>query len=82
MIKASIKNILYPLEKVLYIYYLFRFQKDLHETKVLIDLGNKINIMTLAYAAKLDLKIQKTNIKARKIDGFILITFEIVLANF
>lgn len=82
MIKASIKNILYPLKKVLYIYYPFRFQKDLHETKALINLGNKINIMTPAYAAKLDLKIQKTNIKARKIDGFILITFEIVLADF
>lgn len=48
----------------------------------MINLGNKINTITLAYAAKLGLKIRKTNIKAQKIDNSTLETFEIVLANF
>lgn len=38
--------------------------------------------MTLAYIAKLDLKIQKTDIRSQKIDSFTLNIFEIVLAKF
>lgn len=37
--------------------------------------------MTSIYAAKLGLKVQKTNIKAQKIDGSILNIFRMVLAN-
>ena len=38
--------------------------------------------MTLTYAAKLGLKVQKINIGAQKIDGSILKTFRMVLADF
>lgn len=38
--------------------------------------------MTLAYVAKLGFKVQPTNIKAWKIDGFIFETFKMVLASF
>lgn len=38
--------------------------------------------MILAYAAKLGLKVWKTNFRAQKINGSILDTFGIVLANF
>lgn len=38
--------------------------------------------MTLAYAAKLYLKVRSTDIKVQKIDDSTLETFEIVLANF
>lgn len=82
MIEASIKDILPPLGKVLYIHFLFFFQKNLHKTRALIDLNSKINITPLAHSAKLDLKIRKTNIEAQKIDGSSLNIFEIVLADF
>lgn len=52
------------LKKVLCIQYLFYFQKDNAEVKALINLGSKVNAMTLEYALKLDLKICHTNIKA------------------
>ena len=52
------------LERVPYIYYLLRFWIDTTGIKVLVDLGNKVNAMTPAYAAKLGLKVRKTNIKA------------------
>ena len=38
--------------------------------------------MNLDYAQKLGLKIQKTNIKAQKIEDSILKTFKIVIADF
>ena len=38
--------------------------------------------MTPVYAAKLDLKVRKTNIGAQKIDGSTFETFEMVLADF
>ena len=38
--------------------------------------------MNLNYIQKLGFKIWKINIKAQKIDDFILKTFEIVIANF
>lgn len=38
--------------------------------------------MTLAYSAKLGLKVQKTDIVTQKIDGFTLDIFEIVLVDF
>lgn len=38
----------------------------------LLDKKNKINTMSLNYISKLDFKIRKTNIKIKKIDGFIL----------
>ena len=38
--------------------------------------------MTLTYAAKLGLKVRKTDIGAQQIDGSTLKTFEMVLADF
>ena len=38
--------------------------------------------MNSAFAQKLDLYIQKTNVEAQKIDDFTLKTFEIVIADF
>ena len=61
---ASIEDILWLLEKVLCIHYLLRFQKDLRETRALINSGSEINAMTPAYIAKLGLEVQKTDIKA------------------
>ena len=38
--------------------------------------------MTLGYVLKLGLKVRPTNVKAQKIDGSTLQTFEMVLASF
>ena len=79
---ASMENTLRLLERVLCIHHLLHFQKDLQETRVLIDLGNEVNAMTPTYATKLGLKIRKTDIKAQKIDGFTVNNFGMVLADF
>ena len=79
---ASMKDTLRLLEKVLCIYHPLYFQKNLRETRMLINSGSKVNAMTLVYAAKLGLKVRKINIKPQKIDGSILDTFGIVLADF
>lgn len=80
MVKTSIKDILIVLEKVLYIYYPVWFKSD--EIKALINSGNKVNNMILQYAAKLSLKIRRTNISAQKINGSTLKTFKMVLVSF
>lgn len=72
----------WSLERVPCIYHTLRFQKDLHEIRLLIDWGSEVNIMTPAYGAKLDFEIQKTDIKAQKTDVSNLDTFEMILANF
>lgn len=51
------------------IYYPVYFEKNTAEVRVLIDLGSKVNAMALAYAKTLGLWIQKTNVRAQKIDG-------------
>lgn len=50
------------LERVFYIYYLFRFQKNIIKIKALIDSGSKINTINLKYALKLAQKVCFTNI--------------------
>lgn len=45
------------LDWMLYIHYLFRFQKDITGIRALVDLGNDNTAITLAYAAKLGLKV-------------------------
>ena len=71
------------LDQVSYIYYLVQFQKDKGETiQALIDSGNEINAMTLAYAKQLGLRNRKTDVEAQKIDGWSLNTFGIVIAGF
>ena len=79
---ASIEDTSRPLERVPYIHHPLRFQKDVRKTRVLTDLGNEVNAMTPAYAAKLGLGIQETDIGPEKIDGSTLNTFGIVLADF
>ena len=52
------------LERVFCIHYLFCFYKNTIGIKALIDPGNEVNTMTLAYRPKLGLKIYLTNIGA------------------
>ena len=52
-----------------YTYYLTQFQKNKTIIGALINSGSKINIMTLAYAFKQSLKMQKTDVPTLKIDG-------------
>ena len=70
------------LERVLCIHYPLRFQKDIACVRALVNLSSEVNAMTPTYAAKLGFKVRKTDIKAQKIDSFILKTFGIVLADF
>lgn len=80
--EASMKDTLWPLEKVLCIYHSFCFQKNLYKIRVLINSSSEINAIILTYIAKLGLKVGKTNIKAQKIDDSTLNTFKMVLVNF
>ena len=70
------------LERVPYVHYPLRFWKDTIGIRALVDLGSEVNAMTPTYAAKLGLKVQKTDIGAQKIDGSTLETFGMVLADF
>lgn len=52
------------LTRILYIHYLLYFYKDKkNKVQALIDSSNKVSIITLAYALKLDLKICRSNVK-------------------
>ena len=62
------------------IYYLIWFKKN--KVQALINFGSKVNVMTPAYLLKLGLKVRFINIKAQKINGFIVETFEMILASF
>ena len=71
------------LDQVLCIYYLVQFRKDKWKTiQALINSGNKVNAMTLAYVKKLGLWTPKTDVGAQKIDRSSLDTFEMVIAGF
>ena len=70
------------LEQVPCIHYPLHFWKNIAIVRVLVDSGSKVNAMTLTYAAKLGLKVRKTDIKAQKINGSTLETFEMVLVDF
>ena len=70
------------LEKVHCIHYPIYFQKDSADVEALLDLGSKVNAMTLAFALKLGLKTHHTDIGAQKIDDSTLQTFGTVLASF
>ena len=71
------------LDQVPCIYYLVQFRKNKRATIwALIDLGNKVNAMTPAYAKQLSLQVQKTDVRAPKIDGSLLWTFGMVIAGF
>ena len=71
------------LDKFICIFYPVQIQKD--ESRgvlALLNSGSKVNAMTPAYAAQLCLKMQKTNIGAQKIDGFLLETYSMVIIVF
>lgn len=42
-----------PLKHILYIYHLMRFEKSQVKTQILINVGNKANIIILVYTNKL-----------------------------
>ena len=63
------------LDRVSCICYLMQLQKNKKKyILALLNFKSEVNAMTLAYIAQLDLKIQKTNISAQKIDKFSLET--------
>ena len=70
------------LEQVPCIHYPLRFRKDTAGVRALIDSGSEINAMSPVYASKLGLRVHHTDVEAQKIDGSILQTFGMVLANF
>ena len=72
------------LERISCIYYPVQFKKNTNGTQVqaLIDYRTEVNVMAMAYASKLGLKVYPTNVGAQKIDGSTLKIFEIVLASF
>lgn len=50
--------------------------------QILIDSGNKINLIFQAYVAVLRLHVCHINVEAQKTDGSTLLTHSMVLANF
>lgn len=50
--------------------------------KAVINFGNKINIIMLAYILEICFKLYHINIKTQKINGFICKIFKMVLASF
>ena len=82
MAGASMKDNPLVLDWVPCIYYSIRLKKSKVQVQALIDSGNEVNAMIPGYVSKLGLKVRPTNVGAQKIDGFILETFEMVLASF
>lgn len=76
------KEITLILEYVSYIYYSIQFKKNTDEIQALINSESKINVMTPAYGNKLSFQMQKTNVRAQKIDGSILKTYKMVIVGF
>ena len=56
--------IMEALERVPCIHYPFQFKKDMVENRALIDSKSEGNAMAPAYAKKLSLRVQKTNVSA------------------
>ena len=70
------------LERVFYIYYPVQFKKNMAEVRTLIDSKSEVNAIASAYAKKLGLQVQKTDVGAQKIDGSTLETYGMVIAGF
>ena len=65
------------------IHYPVRFQEgQQQQVRALLDSGSEVNAMSPAYAERLGLKTRKTNVGAQKIDGSVLETFGMVIADF
>ena len=70
--------------RIFCIYYPVWFQggqRQENQIKVLLDSGSKINAMNLVFTQKLGFYIQKTNVKAQKIDSSALEIFEMIIAD-
>ena len=63
-----------------YIHYSVQFQEE--QIRALLDNDSEVNAMSPAYAKRLSLKTQKTNVRAQKIDGSALEIFGMVIADF
>lgn len=57
-----INNFALSLKHILCIHHLVRFKKDQIKVQALLNSDSKVNVMSLAYAAKLGLKVQPTNV--------------------
>ena len=69
------------------IYYPVRFQENQgqesqEQVRALLNSGSKVNTINPAFARKLGLYIQKTNVGAQKIDSSTLKIFGMVIADF
>lgn len=62
-----------------YLYYLVLFNKKL--VQALINLDNKLNIISLTFAKKLGLWVWRTKVGIKKIDSSSLKIFEIVISS-
>lgn len=78
LVTASLEAI--SLQYIPYISYLVQFQGK--EIRALINSGNKINAIALAYTSKLGFRVHRINIGAQKIDNSILENFSMVLVDF
>lgn len=58
----TVDNFALSLKCIPYIHHPLQFKKDQIEIQALLDSGIKVNTMTLAYVAKLGLKVRLTNI--------------------
>lgn len=63
------------LEKILYIHYLYCFQKNIADVRVLINSDSLVSIIAPEFVLKLDFRAQKINSSTLQI-------FEMVLASF
>ena len=71
------------LDRVPYIYYSMQLQKDKgKDVLALLNSRSKANAMTPAYAAKLGLKVRKTDVDAQKIHNSLQETYGMVIAAF
>lgn len=53
----TIDTLTLSLKRIPCFYKLMQFKKDQAKIRALLDFGSKVNIMTLVYVAKLDLKV-------------------------
>lgn len=71
------------LDRVSCIHHLVQFRSDKGATaRARIDSGSKVNAITPAYATKLGLTVQKTDVGAQKINELSLATYRMVIAAF
>ena len=69
------------LECIFCIYYPIQSKKDIVEVQALIDLRSKVNTIAPACVKKPGFWLQKTNIRAQKIDGSNLKTYIMVIVG-